>query len=587
MSAPSVQITETSRPMFIPRITNEVAAFVGHFERGPINTPIYITNIDEFKFLFGRGVENHFNDWYQVYNFLQYASGIWVIRTSGNDKINANNGSDLFVNTYQDWVNQKDSITADNIRFIARTAGSWGNLLTIGVITKDIWNANASINGTLRARDVFEFFEEEHLGVCIFRDGDLVEKYYKTYFNIEEINEDSLYVYVKTNDKLSGFQDLESIEDFFDQEGRIDLGGFQSLDGREDMGLLTQYMNKSVDLGTVLETFRDYVEDNYAYYGNNIISFTNGFNAFPTDVDFASSYEILEDKEDYEIDILIGNERVNYLAVQTAEKRRDCMAFIGIPTSFITYLKLNMGVGNPQETAYTQSGLVIATNEMKIPPKLNDAVIEKLNGYIESIPHSQFAHFTLDIKMQLDLFTNKYRLVNVAGDIAGLKSKASLISPWIASAGLEKGRIQNVRKMYINLTDTQRNNYYKKGLNFITNNTLMSQKTYYTKPSSFNRVNVRSLFNHIERETKKILNNYIFEENTLRIRQTIASQVKRYLEDVRVNDGIQNGRVEVYPSDTNPNEIIVDVYVQPTYVAEYIQLRMSNVGTNELTSTIS
>lgn len=586
MSSPSVQVQEFDKTHYIPRLTNEVAAFVGHFERGPIDTPIFITNVDEFKFLFGRGIGNHTNDWYQVYNYLQYASGVYVIRTSGKTRVNANNGDPIYINTYRDWLDSKDTISTNNIRFIARTAGAWGNLLSVAVITKNSWDGNPSVNGSLKAKEIFEFFEDDHLGIAIFRDGVLVEKYYKSYFNVDSINDESLYVYVKIDDTLLSYEELTIVEDFLSMSGVLDLGGLLDIGGADSLGLLSTVMVEHVDLGTDLQTFDDFIENNYSYYGNTLIEFQNGFNAFPTDPDFSTSYEILENKEQFDIDILIGNDKANHLAVALAEKRKDCIAFIGLPTSFITYLKLLMGTGNPDEIAYTNDGLVIATNEYKIPTRLTDTALNEFNKYINAIPNSQFVHFTMNIKVQKDLFSNSNKLINIAGDTAGLKAQASLVSPWTASAGLEKGKIKNAVKMHLNINEKHTKDYYKKGLNFVQNNVLMTQKTYYTKASAFNRINVRSLFNHLEKNTTKILNNYVFEENTLRIRQNIATQVKRYLEDVRINKGIQAGRVGVYPSDTNPNEIVVEIAIQPTYVAEYIVLRMTNTGTTEISTLL-
>ena len=586
MDSPSVQVQTIDKTTYIPNLTNEIGAFVGHFERGPIDTPIFITNIDEFKFLFGRGVDDHHNDWYQVYNYLQYASGIYVIRTCGTKKGNANNGDELYINTYADWLDKKATVSTNNIRFIARTAGAWGNLLSIAVITKNVWDSNPYINGALKAHEVFEFFEERHLGIAIFRDGLLVEKFYKSYFDVETINDDSLYVYVKVNDELANYEELSKLSDFQTQDGVLNLGGLVATDAKENLLYTNVPPISDIDLGNSLITFDEYIDANYTYYGNSIIKFSNGYNAEPVDSNFINSYELLENAEKYDIDIIIGNDRVNHLAVALAEKRRDCIAFIGIPTTFINYLTLLMGPGNPNEMAYTQNGVKIALSSFKMPSKLTETAVHELNKYISTIPNSQFVHFTMNIKVQRDAFTNTNKLVNVAGDTAGLKSKASLLSPWIASAGLEKGKIKNSVKMYINLNDAQIKEYYKKGLNFIQNNVLMSQKTYYTRPSSFDRVNVRSLFNHVEKETKLILNRFVFEENTLRIRQNIGSLVKRYLEDVRLNKGISEGQVHVYPSESNPNEIIVEVYIKPTYAAEFIVLRMSNVGTNEILSVL-
>lgn len=530
MNSPSVTSTTIDKSYYVPHITNEVACFVGHFERGPINLPIWVTSIDQFKFLFGRGIDDCHHDWYQVYNFLQYSGGIWVVRTSGVKLYNANNGGDIYFNTFADWTANNSTLTVTGpIRFIARTAGVWGNLINVCTFTKDDWLNNVQLNDTTRAKDVLEFFEDNYVGIAVFRNNTLVEKFYLTLDEISNINDDSLYVYVKLNSN------------------------------------------------TVLSQL--------SLYGQNNIKLSGGYNTFPTDEDFKVSYDLLLNPDVYDIDIVIGNEKANELAIEFAEARKDCIAFIGLPTVLITYLKLLMGSGKPQEVAYLHNGSIIGLDVYKIPSKLTEVAKKKINRYINSLPKSQFTHFTMNAKVQLDMFTNTYKVVNVAADIAGLKAQTSLTAPWIASAGLEKGSIKNLQKMYMVMSDKENDEYYKKGLNIMKNNTLMSQKTFFDRPSAFNRVNVRSLFNHLEKNTKKILNKFVFEENTLNVRKIVASHVKQYLETVKINNGITDARVYVKAGENN--EIVVEIAVQPTYVAEYITIRMINAGTNTMTTIVS
>ena len=40
------------------------------------------------------------------------------------------------------------------------------------------------------------------------------------------------------------------------------------------------------------------------------------------------------------------------------------------------------------------------------------------------------------------------------------------------------------------------------------------------------------------------------------------------------------------PSVIANNQLIVDIYIKPTYVAEFIQLRFTNAGTNSFASVI-
>ena len=603
MSSPSVTVQEIDKSHYVPNFTNEVGCFVGYFEKGPINKPIFITDINEFKFIFGRGIGLYHNDWYQVYNYLQYASGIWVSRTSGNKIFNASNDDVVYINDEDHFREQYNSIETFGLKIMAQTPGEWGNILSVAVISDEEYETNEEIYNGIYAQNVFNFFEPGYVGICIFRKGKLVERFYKTEETADDINTESRYIYIKYNKNLVNHNNRI---DMNEGEGShiIDLNQTIDLNFSNDLNVnynaLIKPSQNLYDMNTTSGIYdlntesllpflndlnynssnRDYVEY-YTYFGDNIIRLTGGSTNFPTDFDIQNSYDIFENKNTYDVDIIVGNDKHNNAAINLAESRRDAMAFIGIPTSFIEYMKLLMGPDS-QETAYSNTGLVLGTRETTIPFRLTDEVWTKFNEYVDSIQKSQFVHFTMNVKEQLDGFTGKYKLVNIAGDIAGLKSEASLKQPWSVGAGLERGRVKNIKNLFFGTSETD--SFYKKGLNYIKNNILVTQKTYYTEPNSFSRVNIRSLFNHIEKEVQKLLRYYVFEENTYQVRGIIASTVRKYLEDVKVNNGIDAGKVHVHGKN---NEIIVDVYIKPKFAIEFIQLRMKNVGSETITNLLS
>ena len=95
--SPGVDIEKSN---FIPSTLVEpslnTAAFVGEFEKGPVNEPILITDALQFKLIFGRATETNYNDWYQIYNYLQYGnSKILVCRSIGSNKEKANNNENI------------------------------------------------------------------------------------------------------------------------------------------------------------------------------------------------------------------------------------------------------------------------------------------------------------------------------------------------------------------------------------------------------------------------------------------------------------------------------------------------------------
>lgn len=115
----------------------------------------------------------------------------------------------------------------------------------------------------------------------------------------------------------------------------------------------------------------------------------------------------------------------------------------------------------------------------------------------------------------------------------------------------------------------------------------MSQKSFTSTPTAFGRISTRSLFNHIEKTTERILRKSIFEDNREGTRRTIALEIKNILNDVKANRGIDAGKVVVHPSAEDPRAITVDVYVKPTYISEFIQLRITNTGANTISDILS
>jgi hypothetical protein len=528
MNSPTVSTTEQNKSYYQPNFTNEIAAYVGYFEKGPINTPTFITDINEFKFIFGRGLDFCHNDWYQVYNYLQYASGIWVVRASGNQQYNANNGDIISINSLEEFQTNYDEIELEyDIRVISKVPGEAGNLLSVAFIRDTSYNQNKYVGHGYYSKDLFTYMENDQTGMVVFRNGNIVEKFQILDDDLGEISTLSKYVYVKIKDNT----------DFFN------------------------------------------------YIDEELITLSKGSTNFASDEDFKNAHDILKNKDQYYIDIIIGNEYANEYAIEVSEDRKDCIAFIGIPTRFITFLEAYKN--EEAEVLYTEDGLVIATSDFSIPKNLGAEDFERLYEYINGLNESQFVHFTANIKHQIDGFTGKTKLVNIAGDIAGLKSKASLISPWTPSAGLERGIILNGEDIHIKFSENQKTAVYTKGLNFIDGGIIMTQRTFLSTPSSFSRINVRCIFNHLEKTVQRILRNYVFEENRVGVRRTIALEVKNILNDMKSNRGIEAGKVHVKPSESNESEIIVDIYIKPTYVSEYIQLRMNNVGSNTISSILS
>ena len=82
------------------------------------------------------------------------------------------------------------------------------------------------------------------------------------------------------------------------------------------------------------------------------------------------------------------------------------------------------------------------------------------------------------------------------------------------------------------------------------------------------------------------------EFNDTFTRNRIIAIMKPYLASVQADRGIQDFMVICDTTNNTPdvisrNQLVVDIYIKPTYVAEMLHLNFINVGVNSFESIIS
>lgn len=80
--SPGVSVTTKDLSQVTTSAGDSAACFSGDFVKGPVNTPVLITSVQELKDTFGNPTKYNYNQWYQVYNFLQYSGEIYVVRAA-------------------------------------------------------------------------------------------------------------------------------------------------------------------------------------------------------------------------------------------------------------------------------------------------------------------------------------------------------------------------------------------------------------------------------------------------------------------------------------------------------------------------
>ena len=221
-------------------------------------------------------------------------------------------------------------------------------------------------------------------------------------------------------------------------------------------------------------TLRYSVDENgNSKYLGTTLALKNGSDSSIQADDLIDAYELFENKEEIDIDNVIGNELDGgKTAINLVTVRKDCIAFIGAYYDDVVNKKSQKAVENLVQWR--------KTGDLNVNSMFSVAIGNYAQIY--------------------NKYSDKNIWVNMAGMCAGLRSQTSKnYDSWWASAGLERGQLQNIIKLAFNPTQAQRDTLYKNSINPVATfpslgTVLWGQKTLLGSASAFDRVNVRALF---------------------------------------------------------------------------------------------
>jgi phage tail sheath protein FI len=237
------------------------------------------------------------------------------------------------------------------------------------------------------------------------------------------------------------------------------------------------------------------------------------------------------------------------------EKRLDCMAFI-----------------SPAQTDVENKLPYEALNSLKT---FRDTTLN-LN--------SSYAVIDSGWKYQLDTYNNVVRLLPLNGDIAGLVARTEFTNEaWFSPAGYNRGQIKNVVKLAYNpSSEAHRDELYTRQINPVVSFPgegviLFGDKTAQTRPSAFDRINVRRLFIVLEKAIATASKFFLFEQNDSFTRAQFKNLVVPFLKTVQQRRGITDFKVVCDETNNtgeviDRNEFVADIFVKPTRSINFIQL---------------
>ena len=213
-----------------------------------------------------------------------------------------------------------------------------------------------------------------------------------------------------------------------------------------------------------------------------------------------------------------------------------------------------------------------------------------VKGFFDNLASSSYAVFDSGYKYMYDKYNDVYRYVPLNGDIAGLAANTDNVAdPWFSPAGYNRGQIRGAVKLAFNPTKSQRDILYPARINPVVTfpgqgTVLFGDKTALSRPSAFDRINVRRLFIVLEKAIATAAKFQLFEFNDAFTQAQFKNLVEPFLRDVQGRRGITD--FSVVADETNNtgevidrNEFVADIYIKPARSINFITLNFIAVRT--------
>jgi len=308
-------------------------------------------------------------------------------------------------------------------------------------------------------------------------------------------------------------------------------------------------------------TFDNSVGDAFVVSTTSLASGTDDYAS--TNAEIATAYEKFNDSENVDLSLLIcGPSQTNSDAtgdtkatavMDIATARRDCVAFVSPARADV------VDVAN----AITQT--------------------RNVKTFAQGLPKTSYAVIDSGYKYMYDRYNDVYRFVPLNGDTAGLCARTdSVADAWFSPGGFNRGQIRGAVKLAFNPNQTQRDDLYKANVNSIVafpgqGTVLFGDKTAQTKPSAFDRINVRRLFIVLEKAISTAAKFQLFEFNDEFTRAQFRNLVEPFLRDVQGRRGLTDFSVICDDSNNtgdviDRNEFRADIFIKPARSINFIQL---------------
>ena len=541
--SPGVQVKEIDATNVIPAVSTSIGGFAGSFNWGPAGQIVTVGSESELAEKFGTPDDNTAKYFLTAAAFLKYGNALKVVRAvTGHDNATADGTGQLIKND-DDYDDNYSNGSLNKGIWVAKYPGSLGNSLKVSMISQGIssfsaWPFAGEFDGAPGTSDY-----AVSLGKANYNDE----------LHVAVIDEDGLW----TGTAGTVLETFAFVS--------------QAADAKKTDGT-TNYYKDVINAQSEYIWWADHDSTNLQNAGETLASRSSAFDTHnaaidhslaggsddntPTAGEIALAYDLFEDAETVDVNLLFacpdanGQETIAEDLISIAEARKDLVAFVSPP------IEDTVGSSSP------------ATDVM---------------AFANGLTSSSYAVCDSSALYVYDKYNDVFRYIGAAGHVAGLCANTDRVADaWFSPAGVNRGQLLGATKLAFNPKKADRDTLYKGRVNPLVSfpgegMMLFGDKTLLSRPSAFDRINVRRLFIVLEKAIATAAKAQLFEFNDEFTRAQFRNLVEPFLRDVKGRRGITDFQVICDTTNNtgqviDSNRFVADIFIKPARSINFITL---------------
>ena len=536
--SPGVQVNEIDATNVVPAVSTSIGGFAGSFNWGPVEEVITVGSENELAATFGSPDDNTAKYFLVAASFLKYGNALKVVRVaSGHDNATSDGTGQLIKN--EDDYDNAGALSVGN--WVAKYPGVLGNSLKVSMISADITNFSGwAYSSSFDAEPTTSQYAIDQ-GKASAKDE----------LHIAVVDEDGA-ISGTPGTVLETFAFVSQGSDAKNSDGTSNF--YKDVINTQSQYIWWAGHDSSLsDAGETIAANTTFTTNTAAIEGS--LSGGSDDNA-PTVGEIATGYDLLEDADTVDVNLLFatpdanGAETIAEDLISIVNARKDCMAFVSPP------IEDTVGSSTP------------ATD---------------VKAFADGLTSTSYASCDSTALYVYDKYNDVYRWIGAAGHHAGLCANTdSVADAWFSPAGVNRGQLLGVTKLAFNPKKADRDTLYKARVNPIVSlpgqgTLLFGDKTLLSRPSAFDRINVRRLFIALEKAVSTAAKAQLFEFNDEFTRAQFRNLVEPFLRDVKGRRGLTDFLVVCDETNNTSavidgNRFVADIFIKPSRSINFITL---------------